>query len=145
MLAVMEELSQLHIMDTWKAMDPTKLSQEEHMWALSSLLILKEKRTGKVKGQACLNGVPQRSCISKEEAALPHVSMESTFITALIAASKRKAVQCYNMPSAFVNTDVHKDVLMVLKGKLMDMTVKLHHRSTEDKLPWTEREQGSSM
>ena len=25
----MEEMTQLHIMDTWKAMDPAKLSQEE--------------------------------------------------------------------------------------------------------------------
>jgi hypothetical protein len=45
-----DELTQLHIMDTWKAMDPSKISREEQMKALSSLLFLKEKRTGKVKG-----------------------------------------------------------------------------------------------
>jgi hypothetical protein len=56
--AAMEELMQLHIMDTWRAMDPSKLSREEGMQALSSLLFLKDKRSGKVKGQACLNGAP---------------------------------------------------------------------------------------
>jgi hypothetical protein len=119
--AAMEELTQLHIMDTWRAVDPSKLSQEERMQALSSLMFLKEKRSGKVKGQACLNGAPQRAYIPKEEAALPTVSMESTFITAAIAAKERRWVQCYDMPSAFMNTEVDKDVFMVLKGELVGM------------------------
>jgi hypothetical protein len=37
-------------MDTWTAMDPTKLTREERMLALSSLLFLKEKQTGTIKG-----------------------------------------------------------------------------------------------
>jgi hypothetical protein len=76
--AAMEEITQLHIMDTWKAMDPTKLSQEERMQALSLLLFLKEKCIGKIKGQACLNGAPQCAYIRKEEAALLTVLTEST-------------------------------------------------------------------
>ncbi len=60
-MAAMEEMTQLHIMDTWKAMDPAKLSREEQMQALSLLLLLKEKRTGKIKGRACLNEAPQRA------------------------------------------------------------------------------------
>jgi hypothetical protein len=120
-----DELTQLHIVDTWKAMDQSKISREERMKALSSLLFLKEKRTGKVKGQACINGAPQRAYIPKEEAALPTVSTESTFITAAIAASKKRKVRCYDIPSAFVNTDVDEDVLMVLKGELAEMMVQI--------------------
>jgi hypothetical protein len=55
----MDELTQLHIMDTWMAMDPSQITREDKVWALSSLLFLKEKRTGKIKGRACINGVPQ--------------------------------------------------------------------------------------
>jgi hypothetical protein len=112
----MDELTQLHIMDTWTAMDPCKISREERMKALSSLLFLKEKQTGKIKGRACINGAPQQAYISKEEAASPTVSTESTFITASIATHEHRKVRCYDIPSAFVNTDVDKDVLMVLKG-----------------------------
>ncbi len=36
-MAAMEEMMQPHIMDTWKAVDPTKLSQVEQMQALSLL------------------------------------------------------------------------------------------------------------
>ncbi len=95
------------------------------MKALSSLLFLKEKRMGKVKGRACIDGAPQHAYIPKEEAALPTVSTESTFITAAIAASKRRKVRCYNIPSAFVNTDVDEDVLMVLKQELAEMMVQI--------------------
>ena len=43
--AAVNKLTQFHIMDTWTAMDPSKISREEQMKALSSLLFLKEKRT----------------------------------------------------------------------------------------------------
>ncbi len=114
---------QLHIMDTWKAIDPAKLSREEKMRALSLLLLLKEKRMGKIKGRACLNGSPQWAYIPKEDAASPTVSTESTFTTGTIAVSKRRKVRCYDVPSAFVNTDVDKDVLMVLKEELVEMMI----------------------
>jgi hypothetical protein len=34
-------------------------------------------------------------------------------------------VRCYNVPSAFFNTNVNKDVLMVLKGELVTMLLKI--------------------
>jgi hypothetical protein len=89
------------------------------------LLFLKEKQTGKIKGRACINGAPQRDYITKEEAASPTVSTESTFITAAIAAKKKRKVRCYDIPSAFVNTDADKDVLMVLRGELANMMVQI--------------------
>jgi hypothetical protein len=124
-MAAMDELTQLHVMDTWTAMDPSKLSREDRMGALSLLLFPKEKQTGKIKGRACINGAPQRKYIPKEEAALPTVSTESTFITAAIVAKEKRKVQCYDIPSAFVHTDVEKDVLMVLRGELADMMVQI--------------------
>jgi hypothetical protein len=41
--AAMKELMQLHIMDTWRPMDPSKLGREEKTRSLSLLLFLKEK------------------------------------------------------------------------------------------------------
>ncbi len=53
------------------------------------------------------------------------MSTESTFITGAIAVSERRNVRCYDVPSAFVNTDVDKDVLMVLKGELAEMIIQI--------------------
>jgi hypothetical protein len=126
--AAMKELTQLHIMNTWTAMDPTKLTRDERMQALSSLLFLKEKQTGTIKGWDCINEALQCACIAKEEAASPTVSSKSTFITASIAAKEKRMVRCYDVPSAFMNTDVDKDVLMVLKGEVAEMMVQIAPR-----------------
>ena len=123
--AAIKELTQLHVMDTWKPIHAEKLTREEKMKALLSLLFLKEKRTVDIKGRACINGAPQRSYIPKEDAASPTVSMESTFITASITAHERRVVRCYDVPSAFVNTDVDKEVIMVLKGDLAEMMIQV--------------------
>ncbi len=123
--AAMKELMQLHIMDTWRPVDLSKLGQEVMMRALSLLLFLKEKQSRQIKRQACINGASQRAYIPKEEAELPTVSTELTFITAAIAMSKKKKVWCYDVPKAFVNMDVNKDVLMVLKGELVTMLLKI--------------------
>jgi hypothetical protein len=123
--AAINKLTQLHIIDTWTEMDASRLSREERLKALSSLLFLKEKQTGAIKGRACINGAHQREYISKEEAASPTVSMESTFITVATAANEKRKVRCYDFPSAFVNMDMDEDVLMVLKGKLADMMVQI--------------------
>jgi hypothetical protein len=123
--AALKEMSQLHIMDTWTPMEAEKLSREQSMRALSLLLFLKEKRMGDIKGRACMNGAPQRAHIPKEDAASPTVLTESTFITATIAATEGRKVRCYDVPSAFVNTDVDEDVIMVLKGELADMMIQI--------------------
>jgi hypothetical protein len=53
------------------------------------------------------------------------VSKESTFITAAITARKRRKVRSYDVQSAFVITDVDKNILMVLKGELAEMMVQI--------------------
>jgi hypothetical protein len=85
------------------------------------------KQTGDIKGRACINGASQRAYIPKEDAASPTVLTESTFITvtATIAAKEGRRVRCYNVPSAFVNTDVDEDIIMVLKGELADMMIQI--------------------
>jgi hypothetical protein len=47
------------------------------------------------------------------------------FITSAIAVSKRRKVRCYNVPSAFVNTDIDEDVLMMLKEELATMLMEI--------------------
>ena len=56
---------------------------------------------------------------------MPTVSTKSTFITATIAANEHRLVRCYDIPSAFMNTDMDEDVLMVLKGELAEMMVQI--------------------
>ncbi len=115
---------------TWMPLEVSKISGEQQICALSaSLMFLKEKRTEDINGWACRNGAPQHAYIPKEDATLPTVSTESTFVTATIATTEKRKVQCYDVPSAFVSTEVDKDKIMVLKGDLADMMVQ--HRAAD--------------
>ena len=85
-----------------------------------------------------MNRVPQRAYIPKEDAALPTVSTESMFITSAITASKKRHMQCYGILSMFVNKDLDENVVMVLKGELVEMMVHIapqiyHKHITVDK------------
>ena len=112
------ELTQLHVMDTWVPKDPTMLSRAEKVKALSYFMFLKEKRSGKVKGRACVNRAPQIAYISKEVASSPTVANESVFITSVIAANEKRFVRCYDVPGAFLHTESDENVQMVLMGEL---------------------------
>jgi hypothetical protein len=50
--AAVDELTQLHVVDMWTAMDLSKITHEDKVRVLSSWLFLKEKCTGKIKGRA---------------------------------------------------------------------------------------------
>ncbi len=50
---------------------------------------------------------------------------ESIFITAVIAANKKRQARCYDITSAFINMDLDKDVLMVLKDELAEMMMQI--------------------
>ena len=47
--AAIDKLTQLHMMDTWTAINLSKLTREDQMKVLSLLLFLKEKQTRKFK------------------------------------------------------------------------------------------------
>ena len=91
-------------MDTWVPEDPTMLSRDEKVKDLSSLMFLKEKRSGKVKGRACVNEAPQRAYIHKEDASSPTVAKDSVFITSVIAANEERFLRCYDVPGSFLHT-----------------------------------------
>ncbi len=41
------------------------------------------------------------------------------------SSKQKRKVRCYDVPSAFVNTDIDEDVLIVLKGELAQMMVQI--------------------
>jgi hypothetical protein len=52
-LAVTNELTQLHMMETFIPQDATKLTRQQRREALGSLMFLKEKRNGEIKTRVC--------------------------------------------------------------------------------------------
>ena len=123
--AATDELTQLHVMGVWEVQDPSKMSQVDKVKALSSLMFIKEKRCGRVKERASINGAPQQAYIPKEDASSPTVSTEGGFIQVLIAAYEKRFVRCFDVPGAFLHADTDEHVFMVLRGPFAEMLVKI--------------------
>eukprot|EP00804_Cyclotella_cryptica_P024335 CCRYP_015328-RA/>CCRYP_015328-RA protein AED:0.38 eAED:0.07 QI:0/0/0/0.66/0.5/0.33/3/0/529 len=105
-------------MRTFFPRDPKTLTREERRKALSSLIFLKEKESGEVKGRTCINGAPQRQYIRKEDAASPY---DSVFLTGAVDAYQRRDVAFIDLPGAFLHTLTDEKVIMVLRGELCEL------------------------
>ena len=100
-IAVTKELSQFHTMNCFRPCDPSSLTREDRINALTSLMFLTEKRSGKIKARACANGSVQRKHVAKEEATAPTVTSEAIFVQATIYAHKSRDVATCDLPGAF--------------------------------------------
>ena len=123
--AVVKELQQMKDMDAFFPVDPTTLTGEQQKRALASLMFLKEKRDGTVKGRACAVGTSQREYIKKEDAASPTAATESVFITSVIAAHEERGTAIFDILGAFWHALTDEDVLMLLEGPLAELMVKV--------------------
>eukprot|EP00804_Cyclotella_cryptica_P003539 CCRYP_002162-RA/>CCRYP_002162-RA protein AED:0.36 eAED:0.36 QI:0/-1/0/1/-1/1/1/0/220 len=108
-------------MRTFFPCDPKTLRREERRKALSSLIFLKEKESGEVKGRTCVNGAPWREYIRKEDATSPTVATNSVFLTGAVDASQKRDVAYIDLPGAFLHTLTDEKVIMVLRGELCEL------------------------
>ena len=99
------------------------MTKEQWVKAIASLMFLKEKQNGDVKGRACADGRSQREELGKQDATSPTIATESIFLTALINTLEERAVVCFDISGAFLHAETDKDVIMMLKRKLAELMV----------------------
>jgi hypothetical protein len=123
--SISKELQQLHDYVTYTPVHAHELTREQRKEALASLIFLMEKRCGKLKTRACVNGNPQREYIDKETTASPTVMMDSMMITSAIQAHEGRKVWTCDIPGAFLHADLDEEVIMLLRGQLADLMVQV--------------------
>ena len=127
--AAIKEMQQHHDMETFRPRYALELTGDKRREPLSSLMHLKKKRNGKIKGRSCADGRPQRKVVTKDEVASPTVATESIFTTATIDAFENRDVTTVDLPGVFLHTEVDPNgdiVHMVLRGKLAELMVKIN-------------------
>ena len=90
------------------------------------ITVIKEKRSGGLKGRSCVDGRPQQAYISKEEAALPTTALESLLITLLIDTWERRDVDTADVVGAYLNTYMEELVIVKLVGDEVDIISNLN-------------------
>ena len=73
-------------MEVMGALKHDILTRSQKKVALRAINLIKEKRSGKLKGRTCADGRPQICYITKEDASSPTISLEDFFTRLIIDA-----------------------------------------------------------
>ena len=69
--------------------------------------LIKQKRSGVIKGCKCVNGSKQCKCLKENEsAALPTVSLESLIVTMMVDAYEKRDVVTFDIPGTYLHADL---------------------------------------
>jgi hypothetical protein len=115
--AVEKELEQLHMKETFAPVNEGDLTEKQKKSDLESLMFLKEKRDGSIKGRSCADGRKQSEGSTKSDTTSPTVALESVLITATIEAFEKREVAIVDVPGAYLTADMDEEVFMCLRGK----------------------------
>jgi hypothetical protein len=126
---VTKELDQFNKYGVFEPKHARDLSEEDKKKALSSLIFLKEKKSGVMKARSCTNRSPQREHIATEEAVAPTIVLESVFITSTIDAKESRKVVTADVPGAFLHTDNKDYIRLKMVGMLAELMVKTNPKS----------------
>ena len=102
---------------------PKKLEPELCINALTYLMFLKRKRTGKVKARGCANGRSQREYIRKEESSSPTVSIYALMAMCAINSIENRHVVTCDIAGTFLQAKWPEDKPTYLRfdGIMVDM------------------------
>ena len=82
-------------------------------------MFLKIKTNGEIKARGCAKCRPQRVYKSKQDTSSPIASVESIFITSVMAAKGKKDVATTDIPGAFLQTKASNDTMIKLQGAIV--------------------------
>ena len=109
-----KEYTQLEEMKVMGELKPDSLTRSHKKGELRSINLIKEKRSGKLKGRTCTDGRPQRCYINKENESSPTICLEYFFTSLIINAHEGRDVVIFDVPGVQLNTYITEDKFILL-------------------------------
>jgi hypothetical protein len=119
--ALLQEFCQLDSKNVFEPLDASTLTASQKREALRAVNLIKEKRSGKLKGRTCAEGRSQRSKYTKEETTSPTVSTDALMISLMIDAKERCDVATADVEGAYLHADMEEFVFLKLVGEAVDI------------------------
>eukprot|EP00957_Ditylum_brightwellii_P077882 5919371-Ditylum_brightwellii.AAC.1 len=86
-------------------------------------MFITKKRCRRIKARGCADRRKQRDMYTKEEAASCTVSPEIVPLTSMTNAKEGQDVVMTDIPAVYLNADMDDKVIMVMEGRLAELTV----------------------
>ncbi len=119
--ALYKEFLQLHDLGVFEGQHATALTKEERRAALRAINLIKEKRSGLLKGRTVADGRKQRSLHTKEETTSPTVSTDALMLSTMIDAYEERDVATADVAGAYLHADQDDFTLIKLEGASVDI------------------------
>jgi hypothetical protein len=87
--SILKEFCQLHDNGVFEPKQAATLTSEQKNGSLRAVNLIKEKRSGDIKGRTCVDRSVQRSLYEHSETSSPTVSNEALMYTIIIDAKER--------------------------------------------------------
>jgi Reverse transcriptase (RNA-dependent DNA polymerase) len=128
--AVIAECTQLDDKGAFKPRSRESLTKLDLQRALRAITLVKEKRSGKIKGRTVADGRGQRDFINREDATSPTVAIESLMISIAIDANEGRDVATADIEGAYLYAGMDKEdtVIMVYEGSMVEYMVSANPR-----------------
>jgi len=123
--AILKEYKQLHDLNVFQPMKIKDIPVKERDKVLRLITLIKEKRTGQIKGRACADGRPQRAYISREEATSPTVGLESLMLSLMVDPYEKRDVVTADVAGAFLKGNIDDFVMIKLINEEVDIMCKV--------------------
>ena len=82
-------------------------------------LIIKKKRSRKIKGRAVADGSRQRVYMNKDEVTFPTIHLESLILYMVIDGHERRDVATCDVTGAFLIPDIDNFIIIKLNGDMV--------------------------
>jgi Reverse transcriptase (RNA-dependent DNA polymerase) len=123
--AVKVECAQMENRGVFKPVNVRDLTQDQCKRALRAITLIKEKRSGKIKGRTVVDGRGQRAYIDSDDATSPTVCTESLLISMSIDGKEKRDVATCDIEGAYLNASMEGEetVIVVYEGDMVDYMV----------------------
>ena len=112
-VAAMDELRQLIMKDVFIFVDRKKLTPKQEKSILRTLLFVKEKRDGRLKGRCCVDGRPQAFLEQAIDPFSPTVSTETFLTSTVIDSHEEREVATADIEGAYLIVEMFDEEVFV--------------------------------
>ena len=96
------------------------LTTEQRKEALHIITMVKEKRCGKIKARACVDGRRQRRYVNKDDVASPTVQQESPILSMIIDTREKRDIATADVVGAYPLATMNDYVLLKVTGRAVE-------------------------
>jgi hypothetical protein len=116
-----KEFLQLHDLGVFQGQHVSALTKEQKRAAPRAISVIKEKRSGTIKGRTVANGSTQRSMCTKDETSSPAASTDALMSSIMIDACKHRDVATADVAGAHLHATMDDFTLLKLEGASVDI------------------------